>query len=232
VLREEGERALAELYDFLDPIIQARRTSPAHDMLSKLVTAEFDGATLSDGEIKSFTALILVGGVETSARSLTNLQRRLFRHPELFDHVAADHSRITAAAAESLRHSPPVTGLSRWAPEGAELDGVTIRPGDRLYASIYSANRDETHFEAPEEFVIDRFADDATRQFSQKADHLAFGSGRHFCTGSLLARLEIELVMSTLLDQIGGATILDDASGEAGERLGSKNSLVIEPAWR
>ena len=232
VLLEAGHRALAELYGFLDPIIRARRSTPAGDLLSKLVTAEFDGATLSDEEIKSFTALILVGGVETSARSLTNLQRQLLRRPDLFDYVADDHDRITSAAAESLRHSPPVTGLSRWAPEGAELGGVTIRPGDRLYASIYSANRDETHFDRPDEFVIDRFAADATRQFSQKADHLAFGSGRHFCTGSLLARLEIELVMGALLDEITGASILDDASGDEGERLGSDNSLVIQPAWR
>jgi cytochrome P450 len=231
-LRAAGQQALDELYDFLDPIIQARRQAPAGDLLSKLVTAEFDGATLSDGEIKSFTALILVGGVETSARSLTNLQRQLFRHPEHLAFVDEDHDRITAAAAESLRHAPPVTGLSRWAPQEAELGEVTIPQGDRLYASIYSANRDEIHFDDPDEFVITRFADDATRQFSQKADHLAFGSGRHFCTGALLARLEMELVMNTLLDEVSGATIIQDASGDAGERLGSENSLLIEPAWR
>lgn len=231
-LQGQGEQALHDLYDFLDPFIRSRRGAPQADMLSKLVTAEFDGITLSDDEIKSFTALILVGGVETSARSLTNLQRQLLRVPEQWDLVADDRSMVTAAAAESLRHSPPVTGLSRWAPEETEFSGVTIPAGSRLYASIFSANRDESRFTDPDQFHIDRFANDAARQFSPTASHLAFGSGRHFCTGSLLARLEMELVMDALLDAVASAVIVGDVSGDAGEKLGSENSLHIEPVWR
>lgn len=231
VIRASGERALHELYDFLGPVLEQRRREPAGDLLSALVQAEFDGARLTDDEIKSFTALILVGGVETSARSLTNLQRQLLSRPELWEAVRADRSLVLPASAEALRHSPPVLGLTRIAAEPFQIGDVPIPPGDRLYASIFSANRDETHFDDPDAFDLSRFDGDAARQFSPASTHLAFGGGRHFCTGAQLAKVEMEVVMNTVLDSLETAVVVADAAGPLGERLGSPNSLEIAPSW-
>jgi cytochrome P450 len=230
-LRQRGQTALDELYEALDPVIRKRREDPQHDLLSTLVEAEIDGVRLSDDEVKSFTALILVGGVETSARALTNLQRQLLRDGELWRRVREDRSLLLPGCAEALRFNPPVLGLTRMAARDVEVAGTQIKAGDRLYSSIYSANRDEQQFTDPESFVLERFKDDANRQFSPVAGHMAFGGGRHFCTGAQLAKVEMEVVMDAVLDDIDSATVVADAAGPLGEKLGSPNSLKIAPRW-
>ncbi len=230
-IRAAGMNALQELYDFLAPLLEERRRNPGDDLLSTLAQAEFDGARLNDDEIKSFTALILVGGVETTARSLTNLQRQLLGNPELWAAVRDDRELVLPASAEALRHSPPVQGLTRIAATPYDIAGTSIAPGERLYASIYSANHDDTQFPDPDAFVLTRFVGDAPRQFSPTATHMAFGGGRHFCTGAQLAKVEMDIVMNTALDAIKHARIVADAAGPLGERLGSPNSLEIAPDW-
>ena len=56
---------------------------------------------------------------------------------------------------------------------------------------IASANRDADVFDRPDEFVFDRFANDAERQFTNAGKILPFGAGRHHCAGSQLARMEM-----------------------------------------
>ena len=68
---------------------------------------------------------------------------------------------------------------------------------------IASANRDESVYDAPDEFRLDR---------PQPRNHLAFGAGSHVCPGATLARMEgVTSVMTLLtrcdrLDPVPGAT--------------------------
>ena len=56
----------------LEPIIEQRRLNPGRDLLSDLVTAEYDGQPLPHEEIVSNIIFLLAAGVETTERVLTS----------------------------------------------------------------------------------------------------------------------------------------------------------------
>src|SRR2546430_17615940 len=55
-----------------------------------------------------------------------------------------------------------------------------------------SANRDETRFEEPFRFDVER----------QPNEHVAFGFGAHYCLGQALARLELNVMFERLLARL------------------------------
>jgi len=63
-----------------------------------------------------------------------------------------------------------------------------------------AANRDPRRYADPDRFDIDRAEADGERAFTPKADHLAFGGGRHFCLGAMLSKFEICIAIERLLD--------------------------------
>ena len=67
-----------------------------------------------------------------------------------------------------------------------------------------SANRDETQFDRPDEFIVDR----------DPNPHLAFGNGIHFCLGAPLARLEGKIVLSAVLERLPNLRIDPNATLE------------------
>ncbi|WP_370324176.1 cytochrome P450 [Euzebya sp.] len=197
--------ALDELWAFLDPIIAERRRDPGDDLLSDLCTATYDDEPLPVAEIRSMAAFLLTAGVETTERALSSLLVHLFTTPSDWHALRADPSLVVPAIAESLRFLPPVQGLTRLAIDDVELHGVEIPAGDRFLALIASANRDDEVFEDPRSFRLDRFADDAERQFTNAGQILPFGAGRHHCTGSQLARLEMLHGLRALLARVESA---------------------------
>jgi pulcherriminic acid synthase len=48
--------------------------------------------------------------------------------------------------------------------------------------------------------------------FSGAADHLAFGAGRHFCLGAMLAKAELTIGVELFLDRFPDLALVDPAS--------------------
>ena len=153
------------------------------------MTAEVDGARLSDEELFDFLQLLLLAGTETTTNLIANAVSCLASHPEQLRYVREDHARIPAALEEVLRFRSPLQIQVRRTTEEVELHGCRI-PGDRLVlAMIGSANRDETRFPHASRFDVTRAAQ----------PHVGFGHGIHFCLGAALARLEARVAMEELL---------------------------------
>jgi cytochrome P450 len=70
--------------------------------------------------------------------------------------------------------------------------GQKIRAGESVCLFYPSANRDEEVFERPFEFNISR----------DPNPHIAFGIGEHFCLGANLARLELKVIFSQLIERL------------------------------
>lgn len=110
------------------------------------------------------------------------IQRQLRENPEL----------LSAFIEETLRFEAPFRGHYRHVRCDTTLGGVEVRGGGHLLLMWGAANRDPEHFEAPNEFRLDR---------TSAKNHLSFGKGVHFCVGAALARLEAHIVLRTLLER-------------------------------
>jgi cytochrome P450 len=162
------------------------------------------GATIADaarsGEITRETAVGMLAGYvvaafDTTISAMSSGVWLFARHPEQWQKLRADPSRIPQACNEILRIESPIQMFSRVATCDVDLgDGVKIPAGGRVIVSYGSANRDERQFAEPDRFDITRNA----------STHLAFGTGNHACAGQSLARLELHAVFGALTRRVAG----------------------------
>ncbi|MEU9123988.1 cytochrome P450 [Streptomyces sp. NPDC048506] len=195
-----GRRAGAELAGYLRPILRERRAAPGGDLLSRLCTADVDGVRMNDRDITAFVSLLLAAGGETTDKALALTVRNLLARPEQLAAVRADRTLIPAAFAETLRYTPPVQMIMRQPEVDVTLSGGTVPAGATVTCLIGAANRDPRRYARPDAFDVRRAELGATSAFSAAAAHVAFGLGRHFCVGALLARSEVEIGLNQLLD--------------------------------
>jgi cytochrome P450 len=200
---DRAVRASESLKTYFSSIVAARREEPRDDLISDLVTTEFEGHALDDEEIYAFLRLLLPAGAETTFRSSGNLLFGLLTHPEQLEAVRADRSLIPQAMEEALRWEPPLLGIMRVATRDTELCGVPIAAGTPVGVNLGAANRDEDRYRDPDEFDI----------FRDPQQHVAFGFGPHMCLGMHLARMETRVAVNALLDRLPGLRRDDEAWG-------------------
>ncbi|WP_034093813.1 cytochrome P450 [Streptacidiphilus albus] len=222
-----GLRTREELAAYMIPIIQERRANPGDDLLSTLCTAEIDGTSMSDEDIKAFVSLLLAAGGETTDKAIAGVFRNLLAHPEQLAAVRADRDLIAAAFAETLRFTPPVHMIMRQPAEDVVLSGGTVEAGKTVTCLIAAANRDGGRYAAPDSFDIFRADLTTANAFTAAADHLAFALGRHFCVGALLAKAEIEVGVNQLLDALPDLALAEELPAEQGLFTRGPDSLRV-----
>lgn len=203
--REAAFAARAEVAAFLEPIIAERRRNPGNDLVSDLVTAEYEGAPLPQEEIVATVIFLLAAGVETTERVITSTLRHLALDPPEWEWLRANHrapEAMAAFCAEALRVYPPVNGTMRVALEDVDLDGAPVRAGDLVTCLIVSGNRDAALFPDPDRFDHDRFKGRGDIQFTGGGDILPFGAGSHHCAGSRLAQTEMAHAFTELITRV------------------------------
>ena len=188
----KGLQAAQELTTYLTPIVEARRSNPSDDLLSRLVTAEVDGDQLSVDEVVSFAKLLVLAGAETTYHLIGTVLLALLAHPEQLAEVTKNRELVVPALDEALRWDSPVQIVCRETVSPIELAGVKMEADTSVLVVCGAANRDPAMFKDPEVFDIHR----------NTKDHIAFGSGQHFCAGSRVAYLEAEIALNSLLDRL------------------------------
>lgn len=133
---------------------------------------------------------LIVAGIESTVGHLGSLAWRLGQHPEHLATMRDDPPRRDGFIEEVLRLDAPFVGHYRHVVSETELGGTRLPAGSRLFLLWGHANRDEQHFNRPDEFLPGR--DDGA--------HLSFGRGIHFCVGAALARLESRTALDFLLE--------------------------------
>jgi cytochrome P450 len=192
------------LVDYLTSLVAARphtADNDERDVLSILLNAQRRGE-LSHDELMATCVLLLFAGHETTTNLIGNAVLALLRHPRELARLRAEPSLTPSAVEELLRYDSPVQAAFRKALVDVEIRDVTIRRGDHLLLLLGAANRDPRHFDDPERLDLGR----------RPNRHLAFSSGPHYCLGAVLARLEAEIALETLLRrfptlQLGGAAL-------------------------
>jgi cholest-4-en-3-one 26-monooxygenase len=184
---------------FTMDVIAKRRAEPTDDLFSILVNSEVEGQKMSDDEIVMETLLILIGGDETTRHTLSGGTEQLLRHRDQFDRVVADPELLTGAIEEMLRWTSPVKNMCRTLTADTDFHGTEMRSGEKIMLMFESANFDEAVFGDPDNFRIDR----------NPNSHLAFGFGTHFCLGNQLARLELKIMLTRVLERMPDLRLAD-----------------------
>jgi cytochrome P450 len=184
--------AFKELSDFLTAEVAARRAKPTDDLITHLAEAEIDGDRLSEREVVLTTATFVMAGVESLSSFMSMFALNLHDHPDARRRLVSDPALIAPAIEESLRFNTSAQRFKRVVLREKELHGQTMRVGDKVALAFGSGNRDARKFSDPDDFNIDR----------RPQGHLGFGSGKHFCLGSQMARLVTEIAMKRFLERV------------------------------
>jgi cytochrome P450 len=198
--REQALRARADLDAYLMPILDRRRRDPGEDLISQLVTAEIEGRRLDEEEILSFLRLLYPAGAETTFLTMSALMLEILSDHALYDRLIAHPEDRAAAVEEALRKDAPATLLPRFAETAVTIGDVEIPAGSMILLGSGAANHDPDVFPDPERFSLDRGAN----------AHATFGRGPHFCLGSHLAREELRISLTLLLERLPGLRLADD----------------------
>jgi cytochrome P450 len=190
--RAVEDRAVAATIAFsayMRELLAERRSAPADDFLSQLLTArDDDGTALTDDELVTTAILLLNAGHEATVHSLGNGVQSLLRHGKAASFLA-DPVRCSE---EMLRFDTPLHMFKRYALEDLEYRGLKLRKGDQVGLLLASANRDEAKFPSAADFLPARTPN----------QHVSFGAGIHFCVGAPLARLEMQTALRVLFERL------------------------------
>ncbi|MGB0210901.1 cytochrome P450 [Algiphilus sp.] len=173
---------------------EARRAAgeaPGFDLISMLQSNDDTKSMINRPmEFIGNLGLLIVGGNDTTRNSMSGGVLAMNQFPEEFDKLKANPDLIPNMVSEIIRWQTPLAHMRRVATQDVELNGQTIRQGDRVVMWFASGNRDERKFDNPDAFIIDR---------KDARNHLSFGYGIHRCMGNRLAELQLRILWEELL---------------------------------
>ncbi len=190
-VRERGRVAAAAFGAYAVPHPGRLKSDPDGSILAAVASS----GELSDEEILAAARVIIFGGLETTAAMLANTIWALLSHPTHLEAVRSNPDLLTRAGEEALRWEPPVQSCTRFVNRPVIVGGVDLAPGEMVQCMVGAANRDPEHFTDPELFDLWR---------ANARDHLSFATGKHFCLGAALARLEGEIGLRILFERLPG----------------------------
>ncbi|MEA2496160.1 MAG: hypothetical protein QOJ29_4071, partial [Thermoleophilaceae bacterium] len=189
-----------------------------------LVNAEVEGSKLEDWEIVMGFFLLMAAGNDSTKATFCSAIKALVEHPDEKQKLIDDPSLVESAVEESLRMFPAFAHFRRTATKDVELNNAHIKEGEKVVMWYVSSNRDETRYEDPDRFDVER-----------NPDHQAFGAGgRHFCLGAALARLELKIMLEEILKRFPNMEIVGDSRYVESPFINQLKTLpvVLEPLGR
>ncbi|XP_056880939.1 vitamin D 25-hydroxylase isoform X2 [Takifugu flavidus] len=218
----------AEVYDFLLRVIKEFSQGRVPHMPRHYVDAYLDELERNAGDPNSSFSYenliysvgeLIIAGTETTTNTLRwamlymalypNIQERVHREidsvlangrmPTLEDKQKMPY--VEAVLHEVLRFCNIVPlGIFRATSQDANVNGYTIPKGTMVITNLYSVHFDEKYWSDPGVFSPQRFLD-ANGNFVRREAFLPFSLGRRQCLGEQLARMEMFLFFTTLLQR-------------------------------
>jgi len=181
------------------------------DILGALVT-QYEAGNLSRDELVVMAWAFIAAGYETTMNLLAGGLEMLLTDPALADRLRSDPDRTPDFIDEYLRLYSPIQWTLRRTTREIERHGVRIPEGALVHMVIGAANRDPRKFTDPDVFDLDR---------PNKAEHIAFGAGPHFCPGAALARMLSDRAFRTYYRHLHRMRLDPDAPPQMRTRQGA-----------
>jgi cytochrome P450 len=197
IVWQRAEAAARSVDEAVDTAIAYLRRNPDASVISAMLHAD-DPPTAQ--QIRDNVKMFIGGGLNEPRDATAVGTYALLSHPEQLAQVLHDPGRFRDVFEESVRWVAPIGMYPRQTTRETELGGVTLPASARLGVVLGSANRDETVFDSPDAFDINR----------PSRAHLAFGGGPHFCLGTWTARAQVgQVSLPTLLRRLRGLRLSD-----------------------
>jgi cytochrome P450 len=206
------------IYEYSKKLIALKRAEePVNDLMSVMsrqdIPADQGQPPLSEYEREAFFCLLLLAGSEPARNAMAAGVLALAQHPDQYAALRADRSLLPGAIEELLRWSSPTPYNRRTATRDVTFRDADIRAGEKVTFWWASGNRDEAVFDDPGTFDIRRAHN----------PHLAFGHGTHSCLGDQLARVEVRLLLTELLDRVAEIRV----AGEVAWAPSNKHTVTL-----
>lgn len=185
------EEKLALLFEYAGKHVAERAANPGDDLISKIATSEVDGRPITLHEAVGVTTLLLIGGLDTVASMMSHIMHFLAGSPE-HRHQLAGNPALSGAAAEEFLRRFALTNPGRTVTRDINFHGVDMHAGDKLLLATPFGAVDPRDYADP-------LAVDFTRKSNSKT---TFGAGPHICPGSMLARIELKILLEEWLPRI------------------------------
>ena len=192
--------ASREFVAYLRQLVADRRKNPSDDLISRLVEVEEAGEKLTEDELIANCILLLNAGHEATVNLIGNGMCALLKHPDQIGRWRADSSLTETAVEELLRYDTPLHQFNRWVLEPFEFRGQQFEVGQEIALLLGSANRDGDVFDSPSELDLGR----------EKNPHVSLGGGIHYCLGAPLARLELSIAFSVLIERLPQMELVEE----------------------
>jgi cytochrome P450 len=199
-----------------------RLAAPGDDVLSRIVRSWDPGGEVTEQEVVSLGASLLLASYETTAQVIGMSLVEVLARPEALATLRACPASVPKAVDELLRfHTPGPFGTLRIATEDVPAGDTVIPAGARVLLSTAAANRDPERHPDPDRLDLHR---------EGAARHLTFGLGPHYCPGAPLARLELAVALSAVIGRFPGITLTPGRPSWRGDYLNrGLTDLLVHP---
>jgi cytochrome P450 len=197
-------RVVGDFMTFLKDKVDERRTNPADDVISSIVTFDADGRKFTEEECLGLLWSTAGAATDTTRHAIGFALYDIHQNPEVREKLIADPDLIPGVVEESLRLDAPAFSIARSVVRDVTINGVDLKPGDRVLLVYGFANRDNEIYPNPDEFVLGR---------PNVMQHCTFGKGIHTCVGMHLAKLEVRIVLEQVLRRLPDYQLTDVPAG-------------------
>jgi cytochrome P450 len=211
---------IVDFASYFSELAADRRACPTGDLASAIANAEIDNCPLSDTDMLGHYLIIATAGHDTTSNAISGGLMALLEHREQLELLQREPQLIDGTFAdEIIRYVTPVKHFLRHCQERFTVGDTTFEPGDVLYLSFASANRDDDVFGYPMRLDVTR---------PNASSHVGFGFGRHFCLGAHLARMEIRSLFKALIPRLEHIELAGEATWIKAYFVEGPKSIPIE----
>ncbi len=215
-----AEASLPKLRAYLAEEIARRQANPGDDPISILLASTIDGVPLTTQRVLEMATTLFIAGTDTVTNALTFFMLHLAKNPD-FQRRLRDRPEEIDVAVEELLRRYSFINVNRRVTRDVNFEGVQMREGDLVKASLAAASNDDRWVDNPEKVDLSR----------GRCPHVAFNAGPHVCIGAPLARLELRIFLSEWLKRMPEVRLADGFTPvQRGGGVMSLDSLEI--VWK